>query len=215
MPVLLVVSRKGGVGKTTTCVHLAEAWAADREVVLIDADGQQQSAQWLNNWAAIGQGSPGTRRLPSALSIVGIPDGKTANIRKVISGGGLVIIDAPGGASAEMVQRRGGLYELADAVLIPSAASIADAAEVVPTAREVAALAPHLPAAVALVGVRARSLRVVSEIREALERQKLVVLASQVRDSAQIERSFGQPTSLVGREQYAVLAAELLGSLGW
>ena len=215
MPVLLVVSRKGGVGKTTTCVHLAEAWAADREVVLIDADGQQQSAQWLSNWAAIHQVSPGTRRLPSSLSIVGIPDGRTANIRKVISGGGLVIIDSPGGASVEMVRRRGGLYELADAVLIPSAASIADAAEVVPTAREVAALAPHLPAAVALVGVRARAEATVSEIREALERKSLVVLASQVRDSAQIERSFGRPTSLVGREQYAPLAAELLGSLGW
>jgi chromosome partitioning protein len=214
--VLLIVNRKGGVGKTTTAVHLAEAWAQDTDVVLVDADAQQQAARWLSNWTQTVEVSPNTRRPPERLSVVGVPDGKASSVDRLLAGDGIVVIDAPGGADPAMAKRREVLYKMANAVLMPCGASVADVLEVIPTAKEVAELAPELPAAVALVGVRSRADAAVAELRDALEnRHGVTVLAAQVRDSAHVERSYGKPTSRIGRDEYALLAAELREALGW
>lgn len=46
MPVVALLNQKGGVGKTTLSVHLATALAADRRVLLIDADPQHSALDW-------------------------------------------------------------------------------------------------------------------------------------------------------------------------
>ncbi|MGH2412187.1 MAG: AAA family ATPase [Microcystaceae cyanobacterium] len=48
MTIIALVNRKGGVGKTTVAVHLAH-WLKSRaySVLLVDADPQQSSANWL------------------------------------------------------------------------------------------------------------------------------------------------------------------------
>ncbi len=46
MPVVAVIGNKGGAGKTTLCVNLAAALAADKKAVILDADPQQSSLQW-------------------------------------------------------------------------------------------------------------------------------------------------------------------------
>ncbi len=48
MPVVAVIGNKGGAGKTTLCVNLAAALAADRKAVILDADPQQSSLQWYH-----------------------------------------------------------------------------------------------------------------------------------------------------------------------
>jgi chromosome partitioning protein len=52
MPVIALVSNKGGAGKTTLCINLASALAERNSVVLLDADPQQSS----HNWHAIADG---------------------------------------------------------------------------------------------------------------------------------------------------------------
>ncbi|MEY4530787.1 MAG: hypothetical protein RLZZ156_1508 [Deinococcota bacterium] len=57
---LLVLSLKGGVGKTTTAIHLAGALAARGKTLLVDAD----PAQGAFEWAARGSQIPATQELP-------------------------------------------------------------------------------------------------------------------------------------------------------
>ncbi len=48
MPVVAVIGNKGGAGKTTLCVNLAAALAAERRAIILDADPQQSSLQWYH-----------------------------------------------------------------------------------------------------------------------------------------------------------------------
>ena len=46
MPIIALVGNKGGAGKTTLCVNIAVALAAEQSTVILDADPQQSSLQW-------------------------------------------------------------------------------------------------------------------------------------------------------------------------
>ena len=50
MPTIALVNNKGGVGKSTTAVHLS-SWLEKRRkrVMLIDADAHESSSRWLDN----------------------------------------------------------------------------------------------------------------------------------------------------------------------
>ena len=47
MKTLIVSSRKGGVGKTTTAVNLAAAYAQGARTLIIDLDVQGDASNWL------------------------------------------------------------------------------------------------------------------------------------------------------------------------
>lgn len=86
--VICVLNLKGGAGKTTTSVALAEAAALGAPTLLIDADSMGSAHRWSQLAEAAGQP---LRSAVTAMPAADLP----RRIRTVISGYSAVIIDAP------------------------------------------------------------------------------------------------------------------------
>lgn len=111
MPVLAVVNRKGGSGKSTIATHLA-AWMAHQgcAVMLGDVDRQQSTRTWLRRRAA---SVPAI--LPWAID--------QKNVLKAPAGVTHVVLDTPGGLQGFDLSR---LVMQADAIVIPVCNSLFD-----------------------------------------------------------------------------------------
>jgi chromosome partitioning protein len=110
MPVIAVVNRKGGSGKSTFAAHVA-AWCAQlgHAVMLGDVDKQQSSRAWLR------------RRPPSLPSIS--PWAMDQNMLKVPTGISHVVLDTPGGLHGFELAR---VVMFADAIVMPVCPSMFD-----------------------------------------------------------------------------------------
>lgn len=107
MPVISLVSSKGGVGKTTSAVVLASEFvAAGRTVVLVDADPNKP----LEAWSRL-------RLLPEALRVVMDDSAETIidTIEDARASADFVIVDLEGTAT----DRIGFAVARSDLVLIP------------------------------------------------------------------------------------------------
>jgi chromosome partitioning protein len=111
MPVIAVVNRKGGSGKSTFAAHVA-AWCARQghAVMLGDVDRQQSSRAWLR------------RRQPELPSIAPWAlDQK--NVLRVPTGITHVVLDTPGGLHGFELAR---IVMFADAIVMPVCPSVFD-----------------------------------------------------------------------------------------
>ena len=111
MPVVAVVNRKGGSGKSTFAAHVA-AWCARQQlaVMLGDVDRQQSSRAWLR------------RRDPSLPGIAPwVVDQK--NLLRVPTGITHVVLDTPGGLHGFELAR---IVMFADAIVVPVCPSLFD-----------------------------------------------------------------------------------------
>jgi chromosome partitioning protein len=115
---IVVSNVKGGVGKTTTTVYLAAA-AARRgydPVVLVDADRQASSAEWLE------------QRPLDGVDLVEAPSERTVS-RAMERHDGLAVVDTPPGDERIVMAA----IERADAVVIPTRAGGVEFTRVVAT----------------------------------------------------------------------------------
>jgi chromosome partitioning protein len=111
MPVIAVVNRKGGSGKSTFAAHVA-AWCAlqGHSVMLGDVDRQQSSRMWLR------------RRDPKLPQIAPwAMDNK--NVLRVPTGITHVVLDTPGGIHGFELAR---VVMFADAIVMPVCSSMFD-----------------------------------------------------------------------------------------
>ena len=111
MPVIAVVNRKGGSGKSTFAAHVA-AWCARQghSVMLGDVDRQQSSRGWL-------------RRRPAALPPIAPWAMDQKNVLRVPTGITHVVLDTPGGIHGFELAR---VVMFADAIVMPVCASMFD-----------------------------------------------------------------------------------------
>jgi chromosome partitioning protein len=111
MPVVAVVNRKGGSGKSTFAAHVA-AWCARQglAVMLGDIDRQQSSRGWLR------------RRDPSLPGIAPWTIDQK-NVLRVPTGITHVVLDTPGGLQGFELAR---IVMFADAIVVPVCPSLFD-----------------------------------------------------------------------------------------
>ncbi|MBE7368509.1 ParA family protein [Ramlibacter pallidus] len=125
MPVVAVVNRKGGSGKSTFAAHMA-AWCAREglSVMLGDVDRQQSSRGWLR------------RRDPSLPAIAPwVIDQK--NVLRVPTGITHVVLDTPGGLHGFELAR---IVMFADAIVLPVCPSVFDRESAAACLQELATL---------------------------------------------------------------------------
>lgn len=202
MTIYAVVNTKGGVGKTTTAVHLATMLAATGRTLLIDGDPQASAASWAA-WRRESE----HRASPTTTCLIGkaiLSEGKS-----LVAGFEHTVVDAGGRDSAGL---RAALL-LASVAIIPIGASNLDAAamtdllEVVELARE---YNPSLDVRVLLTRVDPRT-KDTGEMLEFLKEQNLRVLATRVCERVAYRRAIGEGAIVqeVGKTRDAQAVAEM------
>lgn len=183
MTIYAVVNTKGGVGKTTTAVHLATMLARDAKTLLIDGDPQATAASWAA-WRRDSEHatSPTTTRLAGKAVLT---EGKG-----LAAGFDHTIVDAGGRDSGAL---RASLL-LASVAIVPVGASNFDSAamtdllEIVELARD---HNPDLNVRVLLSRVDPRT-KETGEMLEFLAEQKLDVLSVRVHERVAYRRATGE-----------------------
>ena len=183
MQVVAILSLKGGVGKTTTAMHLAAVAAQNGSTCLVDADPEQSALRWA-----------GHADLPFEV-VAGDPQ-KLARQIKALEHRTIIINTPPN--SRELLLRAGGL---AHKVVVPVAPTGLEVDRLRPTLELLADLqAQREELNVAILLTRFRSRRkLAQEAIEALE--GLPVLSARVRELEAYKSAFGAVPSVLTEYQ--------------
>lgn len=196
-----VVNTKGGVGKTTTAVHLAAMLARQGSTLLIDGDPQASAASWAA-WRRDAERGPS----PTTTVLAGkaiLTEGKSlaANYKHaVVDAGGR---DSPGMRAALL---------LADRAIIPIGASNLDAAamdDLLTIVDDAKQFNEKLSVHVLLTRIDPRT-KDTGEMLVYLEEKGLQVLKAKVCERVAVRRAVGEGATVqeVGKDGQAVAEME-------
>lgn len=198
--IVAVANLKGGVGKTTTSVLLAET-LADRygAALLVDSDPQSSAMAWSDAAAETGR--------PLRSLVVSLPTRDLARrIPQLNTAGNPVVIDTPPG-NLTIVE---GAAAAADVVLIPFQPTLMDL-DRIHSSLEVATGAGR-PAALLLSRVRANT-KAAQSAREALESADLPILDAVIPQREVLAAIYGVRPAPAALEPFAAVLDELEAAL--
>lgn len=191
-----VINTKGGVGKTTTAIHLATMLARSDRTLLIDGDPQASSASWAA-WRREANRNPS----PTTTCLTGkaiLAEGKA-----LAEGFAHTVVDAGG---RDSVGLRSSLL-LAHQAIVPVGASNLDAAamtdllEIIEMAKD---YNPELQVRILLTRIDPRT-KDTADMVSFLQEQKLSVLATRVCERVAYRRAIGEGAIVqeLGKDQAA------------
>lgn len=198
---IAVAALKGGTGKTSTAVGLAETLAAaGQRVVLVDTDPQGSAMRWSS--AAAEDGKGGLKAV-----VVAMPTADLARrLPTVTATADAVVLDTPPGH----VDTVRAAITAAEVVVVPMAPTLLDLDRVSATldlARDA-----NRPAVVLLNRTRART-RSLAGVREALDAAELPVLSVDVPQREAVATAWGLLVADELRQLYQPIIDELQGAL--
>lgn len=184
MPTIVMCSTKGGVGKSTTALILAQTYAASNaSVCLIDADPNQPLATWANRFAGA---------VPDNLTVIGSVNEET--IVDIVEDASekyqFVIVDLEGSANLTASYA----ISRADLVLIPMRGKQLDADQasriIALIEREIKAYRRRIPYRIVFSMVSALQSREHRFIRTDLEKREIPILPAAMVDRAAFSAVF-------------------------
>lgn len=191
--ILAFVNQKGGVGKSTGAVHAADYFARKgKSVILVDADGQQSSSQWV---VEIRQSLPDSNLL--CLSITN-PEELFEKLPELAKTCDLVVVDGP--AKSNEITKA--ILARCQMALIPCRESIVElrsSGDVLKLIRHVRELRGELPkAAIYLTQVKSNTV-LLKEAQDALGDEPDIPLMQTIIYDRQIFKDApGQGTTVFG-----------------
>lgn len=196
--IISVVNQKGGVGKTTLSIHLADGLAKQgRKVALIDADAQNSSLLWS-----------ASRQGESLFPVLGMPkETLYQELQGLSSAFDDLIIDGPPRVASVLKAA----IASADVVLVPVKPSSLDvwaATDVVALIQEVKVMKPGLRAAF-VINERRPNTRLARDVEEALRQIGIEVCSTSIHTRSAYPVSIGQGLTVFDIEPGGKAALEM------
>jgi len=182
MPTIAVVNQKGGAGKSTIAVHLAR-WlhSQEKQVLVIDADGQRTSSIWLESLE---------NEIP--FKVIQNPDDLLEQVPTLSEKQDWLLIDGP----ATLSETTRALLLWADLALVPcqpAGVDLASASDTVRLIRQAQAIRNGLPKAALFLNKAIKGTKLKDEAFAVLQQvQGVVLLESIIHQRQVITDSFGQ-----------------------
>jgi chromosome partitioning protein len=168
--IVTLAGQKGGSGKTTTAICIADEWhRRGADTLLVDTDDQATARTWGDAAAEADHTAP---------TVIGMGTDFHDELPELAGGYDRVVVDCPPGHSE---RQRSGLM-CADVALIPCGPGLTDVwsmAETIDLAKTAQHVRPALEAAILVTRKDARTV-LADEVREELERVDLPVLDTEL-----------------------------------